>query len=472
MSRSSHLQTRGTIETRRHRRAQNPLAYARLWTPRCEECGAMLVEIKHPVWRCPVPACAQATPARHTSQAHAIRELGRDATAVFGGNGTGKTELGAMLAVAVALGASDSGVAAWASTWGLNMAMLPRRPGRVLASALTSADSRRYLRPKLKKYLPTGCVWRNEFGDGEAEVTLPNGGMIVLKSNDQGRRSYQGDWFDLVWLDEEHDSEVFEECEGRVSRVPGGAGHIVITMTPLKGFTWVYESFVKNCPREYRAHWLDGLENPYTDLEKMKRWFNRLPKARRAARKEGRFTALEGVIFDVDRALHWVPSFLPPAVWRRFRGIDFGTRNPFCCLWAALDSTDDTLHLYREHYQAGLQTRIHGDLINELSKEETIEWTVADPEDKQARVTLVMDCNIETLPAYKAVREGIDTVAERLLPDIEGRPHLVIHDCCPQLLAELEQYRWASGDKEAPLKVKDHAVDALRYLVLMLKRLS
>ena len=472
MSRGQLLLGRHKAQHRQQRRQASPLQYARLWSPRCELCGGMLIEVAHPVWRCPTEGCAGQTPGRHTSQIHAARILGVDATVILGGNATGKTEAGAMLAVATAWGSESPQVASWAGRWGIDLSRFPKRPGRVLASALTSADSRRYLRPKLKKYLPTGCTWRNEFGDGEAEVTLPNGGVIVLKSNDQGRRSYQGDWFDLVWLDEEHDEDVFEECEGRTSRVPGGGGHILMTMTPLKGFTWVYSRFVESPPEGFKAHWLDGLENPYTDLEKMRRWFARLPKSKRAARKEGRFTALEGVIFDFDRALHLVPSAEIPKDWRRFRGIDFGTRNPFCCLWGALDPKDDTLHIYREHYQAGLQTQRHGEILNELSKGEIIEWSAADPEDKQGRMTLAMDCEIETFPAYKAVREGIDAVAERLLPDIEGRPHLVIHDNCRNLTRELEQYRWATGEKEQPLKHEDHAVDALRYMVLMLKRLA
>lgn len=466
-----HASYLGVIE-RRKRRLQSPLSYSKLWTPRCEICGAALEEVRHPVWRCRARGCSGSIQSTHTSQLHAARSLGEDATVILGGNGTGKTELGAAISVATALGRKDPQVQAWAKRWRLDLKRFPDRPGRVLASALTSADSRRYLRTKLKNYLPAGSSWRNEFGDGEAEITLPGGGQIVLKSNDQGRRSYQGDWFDLVWLDEEHDPDVFEECEGRTSRVPGGGGHILLTMTPLKGFSWVYERFVQAPPIGFQAHTLDGLENPYTDLEKMRRWFDRLPKHRRAARKEGKFTALEGVIFDLDRSLHVIPSAKIPSTWRRFRGIDFGTRNPFCCLWAALDPADDVLHIYREHYQAGLQTAAHGELINGLSQGELIDWTVADPEDLQARITLLQDCEIENIPAYKAVREGIDAVSERLLPDIEGRPHLLIHENCRNLLRELDQYRWAAGGKEQPLKQDDHAVDALRYIVLMLKRLG
>lgn len=473
MSRGQLTPVLQTTRQRQARRAQTPLAYARLWAPRCSECDRMLVEVRHPIWRCPVRSCPGSKPSARTSQIHILRNLGEDATGVFGGNGTGKTELGAMIAVATAAGRREPWVQRWAEAVGFPLARLPDRPGRVLASALTSNDSRRFLRPKLRRYLPAGCEWRNEDGTGEAEITLPNGGIIVLKSNDQGRRSYQGDWFDLVWLDEEHDADVYEECEARVSRVPGGKAWILLTMTPLKGLTWVHEMFVKSPPSTVSAHYLDAEENPYTDLVKIKRWFTRLSPAKRAARKEGRFVSMEGCVYDVERGLHIIPSFPIPKEWPRYRGIDFGVRHPFCSLWLAWDRKDDVLHVYRELYRTDHTTRQNGEMVNKMSEGETIEWTVADSADKNARMTLAMDCNIPNEPAYKAISEGIGAVTDRLLPDVEGRPHLLIHDCCVETIREFGAYRWPPGAvvKETPVDENNHAMDALRYAVVFHRRL-
>ncbi len=371
-----------------------------------------------------------------------------------------------MIAVATAAGRREPWVVMWAEAAGFPLERLPDRPGRVLASALTSADSRRYLRPKLKRYLPAGSEWRNEKGDGEAEVVLPNGGVIVLKSNDQGRRSYQGDWFDLVWLDEEHDQDVYEECEVRVARVPEGRAWILLTMTPLKGFTWVYDIFVKNPSPTVRAHFLDAEENPWTNLERIRRWLSRLSPAKRAARKEGKFATMEGTVYDVDRELHVVPAFDPPAEWPRYRGIDFGVRHPFCCLWVAWDRRDDTLHLYRELYRTGHTTRQNGEEINRLTGAEQVEWSTADSADLNARMTLVNDCGISTDPSPKSIREGINAVSDRLRPDVEGRPHLIIHDCCTETLREFGAYRYPPGSvRDIPVDSDNHAMDALRYLV-------
>ena len=64
-------------------------------------------------------------------------------------------------------------------------------------------------------------------------------------------------------------------------------------------------------------------------------------------------------------------------------------------------------------------------------------------------------------------------MAERLAPDAEGSPHLLIHDNCQNLINEFEGYVWQSGGKtqpEKPKKAHDHALDALRYGVVQLQR--
>jgi len=75
-----------------------------------------------------------------------------------------------------------------------------------------------------------------------------------------------------------------------------------------------------------------------------------------------------------------------------------------------------------------------------------------------------------TVKAKKEIRAGISAVAERLAPDAEGRPHLVVHSNCTNLIREIEGYVWDTRRSKAdqpdrPLKKEDHAMDALRYLV-------
>ena len=88
----------------------------------------------------------------------------------------------------------------------------------------------------------------------------------------------------------------------------------------------------------------------------------------------------------------------------------------------------------------------------------------ADPEDASTNLTIIRDYDLQVWPAQKAITFGVNAVAARLAPDVEGRPHLVIHDCCVNLLREIAGYVWAADGR--PLKRDDHAMDALRYGVV------
>lgn len=395
-----------------------------------------------------------------------------------GGNGSGKTELLGQLCVAAALGRENPSAARWLARNRLDPGILPPYPGRVLASALTSNDSRRVVREKIRHYLPAeGCRWRNELGDGEAQVDLPGGGIVVFKSNDQGRRAYQGDEYDLVALDEEHDAEVYRECLMRLGRRPWRASWMVLGMTPLLGMTWVYDDFVADPKPGNRATWLHGGDNPHADQARRAQLLAQFGAHELAARDRGEFTAMEGRVYqDWRRDLHVVPAFRPPDEWLRYGSIDFGTRNPAAWLHYAHDPADDVLHVIGEHYAPDLTISQHVERWRALtSGHPHAVWLAADPEDRGSRLAMARDHGIQTVAAPKDVRAGINAVAERLRPDVEGRPHLLVHDCCRHLIREMDAYSWAPrmGQRDAPdapVKRDDHCQDSLRYGVMQVIR--
>ena len=189
-------------------------------------------------------------------------------------------------------------------------------------------------------------------------------------------------------------------------------------------------------------------------------WFDR--------RVKGLWVAAEGLVYELfDRNVHVVPQFVPPAGWQRVRAVDFGFTNPFVCLFGAVDY-DGRLYIYDEHYQAGALIGHHA---KEIHRRGDAEWTIAD-HDAQERAELAQ-CGVQTRPANKDVSLGIQRVAERLVVQPDRRPRLFIAANCVNLLRELTKYVWETRKddkpiKEEPRKVDDHAVDALRYLVMAL----
>ena len=171
--------------------------------------------------------------------------------------------------------------------------------------------------------------------------------------------------------------------------------------------------------------------------------------------------------------MHVVNPFDLPADWPRYRSIDFGVKNPFACLYFAHDESDDVLHVYDEYYATERTTVENGRILNQRTPDTHFTWTVADPESRDGRLTLARECNIDTknAPKHVGVVETINTVKERLAPDAEGKPHLIVHSNCKNLLKEFRLYRWSdSAGQDKPIKRYDHALDALRYQCIFLKR--
>ncbi len=281
---------------------------------------------------------------------------------VLGGNRSGKTEVGAMLCVAFALGRDHPAVRAWARRNHLDISRIQPGPGLVCASALTNEDSIRVQRKKVKKYLPAGCKWSGEQGS-PASVRLPGGGAIIFKSNDQGARAFQGADWHFLWLDEEHQEPIFNE--GRM-RLADHAGHCVFTMTPLKGKTWVHKRFVKSPEANTATYTLNSRDNPHVPQDFLEKLLASYGPHERAARERGEFVALEGRVFEFFRHLHVVPSFPIPRSWPRFQAWDFGTRNPCAVGWFALDEDKDHVHLFRLHYQAGWTIKQHAEHVKRI----------------------------------------------------------------------------------------------------------
>ena len=186
-------------------------------------------------------------------------------------------------------------------------------------------------------------------------------------------------------------------------------------------------------------------------------------------RIKGLWVAAEGLVYEgFDRNVHVYEPTTLPSEWTRYRAIDFGFVNPFVCLWGAVDY-DGRLYVYDEHYQANMLIADHASAIKR--RPGVFKSDVAD-HDAQERAELD-DNGIPTRPAKKDVALGIQRVAERLVVRADGYPRLFISTKCENLIREIARYAWEERKpdkpvKEEPKKVEDHAVDALRYMVMEL----
>jgi phage terminase large subunit-like protein len=431
---------------------QRPLAYARLWDrdlPRTSQRRA----------------------------AHAALEKGKRRCFILGGNRSGKSTVAAQVGVALMLGRDHPITQAWCRANGVDPLLIPKGPGRVYAVALDSGDSIQYNRPEWARWLGPRAKWHNREGQGDAWADL-DGGRVVFKSCDQGRDGMQGTNIRAALCDEEPPLDVVNELE---MRLVDQRGRLIISATPLQGWTSLLTQYVKSPPADTGVQWLWGEDNPHVPTQELEARLANFGAHEQAARRRGEIAALEGRVYEAwSRSVHvWHGEPLPE--WVRYMAIDWGTSVPSALGLLAYDAGQDVIYLVDLVYRAQMTIGQRADAIRELeakwcplvpapTREDPkatapgeCEMRWADPEDASTNRTITLEHGIMLTSAVKDVRLGINLVAARLAPDALGRPHLYIHARCGPALSEMDSYVWANVERQQVKKANDHAVDMIRY---------
>jgi PBSX family phage terminase large subunit len=197
---------------------------------------------------------------------------------------------------------------------------------------------------------------------------------------------------------------------------------------------------------------------------------------------QGLWVMAEGAIYEAyDEAVHVVDTL--PEMTRYWLGMDYGTVNPTVALLVGL-GVDGKLYVCAEwrhdsrkamrqmtdvQYSAAIREWLRtyqapGDRGN-AGRGVIPEWSFVDP-SAASFIRQAYDDGFPNLAnAKNDVSDGIRTVASALAAGI-----LRIHRSCTGLLDELPGYVWdekAAADKgvDKPIKINDHSVDALRYVL-------
>jgi phage terminase large subunit-like protein len=269
---------------------------------------------------------------------------------LFWGNQVGKTTIGAVDVVLLALGRHPH------QKW--------QPPVMQWASALTWELWEKILLPELLTWIPKDRLIKApephvHSTNRDILLRADNGKIsrITGKAAQQGAAMYQSARVHQVWLDEEHPEAVWNEMQPRLLR---HGGRTISTMTPLKGFTWVYhrvyEPWKKGSldERVFCSH--AGLvDNPAIGAEEIAALDEALKHApaQLAARKFGLFVKPEGLAinFDPDKhneSLTDEEARSICAMGQVFGGLDFGAWRFAFTLWAV--DRDGRVHRVDEYF--------------------------------------------------------------------------------------------------------------------------
>ncbi len=182
----------------------------------------------------------------------------------------------------------------------------------------------------------------------------------------------------------------------------------------------------------------------------------------------GDWVAAEGAVYDGwDPDRHVIPIAALPAMQRMIAvGIDHGTTNPSAGILLGLSG--GRLYACDEWWMDSAQMQAKPTVADQsrslrtwLAERPTPEWVVLDPAAAAFRAQLFAD-GVTANNADNDVTYGISTVASLL-----GQGQLLVSDACTALIREFPGYSWDTRATELgqdkPIKVADHALDALRY---------
>lgn len=221
------------------------------------------------------------------------------------------------------------------------------------------------------------------------------------------------------------------------------------------------------------------MDNPFIDPTYRKH-LSMLPEIERRQKLMGDWDTFTGQYFkEFDRGRHVVERFAIPESWPRFRGIDFGTANPFCCLWGAQDPSNGIMYIYREAYQKNLTTAEQARLIKKLSilengRAENIGTTVIDPSTFSnvagLGTTVAAQYNAQGVVVTRAKNQrigGWQNMRRYMMPHpVDGEVRLKVFADCQNLIRTIPLMRHDNHNPEdLDSRDEDHAVDALRYLL-------
>lgn len=171
-------------------------------------------------------------------------------------------------------------------------------------------------------------------------------------------------------------------------------------------------------------------------------------------------------------------------------GMDFGIRGDTAILWGAVDENgtlwivdervvpDEPLSEHARHLRAGLAREGTPGVTAALGWPAP-EFVAIDPaglsRNQQTGITnaqVIRKVGLEVRARALRVQASLVYVRARLAPASQEPPRLYVHERCTRLIESLERYRYPANNPEAIEPVKgegwDHAVDALRYMVINL----
>lgn len=337
------------------------------------------------------------------------------------------------------------------------------RPGsRVAYIAPTFQQARDIAWQQMKADCKDAAEFINET---RLEIKLVNGSLIILRGW-ESIETLRGQKFDLVVLDEVASMRNFWLHWQEVVRptLTDTKGQGIFISTP-KGFNHFYDLFnLQETDSDFKSFHFSTYDNPHIPPEEVDKAREQLGETRFAQEYLADFKKTEGLVYqDFDRATH-VYTEEPQGVWEKLAGIDFGFTNP-CAIVEVWRDRSDCYWIENEFYE----TQRTDSQVAEYVAAKQFNKVYPDPESPSA----IEELRKRQVPVRDVIK-GKDSIQNgiRKVQDLLRAGKLRINARCVNTIFEFETYSFPDrkpghNDYETPLDENNHAMDALRYVVMM-----
>lgn len=376
-------------------------------------------------------------------------------------------------------------------------------PDRPVAGRIVSVDFlngiAKIIIPQLKQWIPPsqlrGGSWFSAYDAQERTLNLENGSFVELMSYDQDLDKFAGTSRDFIHYDEEPPETIYTECQARLIDRKGRSW---LTMTPVDGMTWVFDTLYEpgiTGHRNIDVVEVDMGENPHLDQQEISDYLGSLSANERQARGHGKFVQMGGLVYKAFRPESHIIDVLDPKIlssqeYRWYMSLDHGFNNPTAVLWHAVDR-DNRVITFDEHYESERIIDYHSAVILDRRKTHgrTPDLHVCDPALAQRQA--VTGTSIQTEYAIRGIGfalgnndmlTGVAKINQYLAPAADGKPNWLITRNCANLIKEIQRLRWktwASKKQQSQNnaydqihKKDDHACDSARYFFSFIPELK
>ena len=321
------------------------------------------------------------------------------------------------------------------------------------------------------------------------QIEFPNGSRILLGGfkDERDIDKYLGIEYDVILIEEctQLSEKKKDAIRGslRSSKADWRPRIYMTTNADGPGLMWFKRMFVEpmRAGNEKVTRFFDVTQivNPFANREYAE-WLDTLTGPLRKAWRDGDWDAFAGMSFpDWNHERHilkYENQFELPRHWPKWRAEDWGLAAPFCCGWFAKNPDTGQVHLYREHYEAGLTTKQQAEVIitgTPPEELEAIKITYADPslwsrKEQEGKITTTeQEMRRYGIPLTKGDNNRLAGMRKvhNILADLPtGDPGLMVWENCKHTIEQMESL---SADPHNPEDVdtdqEDHAFDMLKY---------